>query len=248
MGDHAGKGFSELSAAFEKGKPMDTCESQDTGKRGASSSPVKGKLAEVKKLRTSQDTANLVRDAINALSEKMYKMAMKSDLDEMRTHIPAETKAIVAEAVDPLKSEMHNVRGRVDRSREKIEKLKPRIQAVEATSVRHEHAQSEEIKALHRAMTNLQCDVKGGQVLCSGFPQKMPDGDSGSAKPFLNKAKGKTINAQGSTVNKGPCGLFQDARNDSMEAALLTTQELFPHTMASIDWMERGAENNYETL
>ena len=272
---------------------MDLSESQDSGKRGASSSPVKEKLAELKKLRTSQDTANPVLDAINALSDKMDKMAMKSDLEEMRTHLTAETKIIVAEAVDPLKSEMHDVRHRVDGLSEEIETVKSRLQAVEAAPVRHEQEQSEEIKALRKAMTNLQRDVKGGQVLFLGFPLKMPDDerlalidsfvqahapdlsqkiikkgsfhkgagneatsasyieflDSGSAKSFLNKAKGKSITAQGSTVNiKGPRGPFQIARNDSLRAALKTAQEVFPQASTSIDWMERVVKKDDETV
>jgi protein subunit release factor B len=48
------------------------------------------------------------------MSTKLENVAMKSDLDTLRQNISAETKVAVAHAVDPLKSEMHDYKLRVE--------------------------------------------------------------------------------------------------------------------------------------
>ena len=122
--DQARKGFEDLSQSFDKG-----C-SDESSKRAASASPVKEKLAELKRFRTGQvhqvgdgsaagsmasdAPANPMRDLLQELSNKMDKMtvtmATKSDLEDMKTTMTAHTKVIVSEAVDPVKAELHDLK------------------------------------------------------------------------------------------------------------------------------------------
>ena len=65
----------------------------DSSKRVASSSPVNDKLAELKRLRASADeggssappadSSNAILEAIDLLSQKMDRMALKSDLEDL---------------------------------------------------------------------------------------------------------------------------------------------------------------------
>ena len=116
QGDGARKGLDDLSVAFERGARNDV-------------SPVKEKLAKVRKLiaetpdevgtasSSSHATDRAVLDAIGALSQKMDNMAInmttKSDLMEMKSEISQEIKVTVAQAVDPLKSDLHDLSTRV---------------------------------------------------------------------------------------------------------------------------------------
>jgi hypothetical protein len=95
----------------------------DSSKRAAPSSPVKEKLAELKKLRASADEAgssaspagssNAVLEAIELLSKKMDRMALKSDLDDLRSDLHQQTTTIVSDAVDPIKVEVDSMKSRI---------------------------------------------------------------------------------------------------------------------------------------
>ena len=66
---------------------------------------------------TSKSSDNAILDAIKLLSMRMDKLALKSDLDQMKADITkekkTEMKVQVAAAVDPLKSELHDIKARV---------------------------------------------------------------------------------------------------------------------------------------
>ena len=61
----------------------------------------------------SASSANPILEAIEALSAKMNKMALKSDLEQMESNMKAATKISIAEAIDPVKSKVYDIKGRV---------------------------------------------------------------------------------------------------------------------------------------
>ena len=88
----------------------------------ADTSPVKEKLAKMRRMLSEKDdvpatgqsstgsSSNDILDAIGLLSKKMDHMAIeqKAEMEQLKSHISSETKLQIAEAVDPLKSEMHD--------------------------------------------------------------------------------------------------------------------------------------------
>ena len=118
----ARKGFAELNASFEKGKPLEM-------------SPVKEKLSKIRKILVDESAqgsagsssagSNQIMDAIEALSNKMDRMALKSDLDQMETNLKKDMKISIAEAVDPLKLDVYDLKAQVDT-------LKGRVDTMEA--------------------------------------------------------------------------------------------------------------------
>ena len=59
------------------------------------------------------EAQNPILDAIEALSKKLDKMALKTDLDELKSDFRQEIKVTIAETVDTLKSEIHDLGNRV---------------------------------------------------------------------------------------------------------------------------------------
>jgi hypothetical protein len=115
-----------LLAAFNKSKSdasMPDASSSGSQRRDASASPLKEKLDALKKLRASSNSTedaapqpgapNPILDAIEAVSKKLDKMALKSDLEDFKIQIGQDTKVIVSEAVDPIKEEIHDLKSRV---------------------------------------------------------------------------------------------------------------------------------------
>ena len=116
----------------EDGHNTRTCplsrQDAEATKRPPAGSPVKEKMNELKKLRcaideqrqssagssASADHTSSVLEAIELLSAKMDRMALKPDLQELQTTIETSTKVAVAEAVDPLKLEFHELKSCVD--------------------------------------------------------------------------------------------------------------------------------------
>ena len=112
----ARRSYDELSVAFEKGTRTEV-------------SPVKEKLAKVRKLiadkpdhvgtasSSSHATDNAVLDAIGALSQKMDNMAInmatKVDMDKVSADLKQHAKAMIAEAIDPIKAEMYDFKCRL---------------------------------------------------------------------------------------------------------------------------------------
>ena len=117
--DGARKSYEQLSAAFDKGKrDASASPAKDT-------SPVKEKLAKMRKMMDepgqstgSASSSNPVLEAIEALSHKMDNMAVnmatKSDVDKVSTDLMKHTKVMIAEAVDPIKAEMYDMKCRLD--------------------------------------------------------------------------------------------------------------------------------------
>ena len=64
---------------------------------------------------STSSSSNDILDAIGLLSKKMDQMSVdqKAEIEELKSHISSETKVKIAEAVDPLKSEMHDVKQRI---------------------------------------------------------------------------------------------------------------------------------------
>ena len=97
------------------------------GKRAPSQSPEKAKLEKIKRMAekvqassstpgaaSSGDEGNLaILQAIGALSDKMDKMALKSDLEELTVSLRKEIKTSVSEAVDPIQDLVHELGVRV---------------------------------------------------------------------------------------------------------------------------------------
>ena len=141
----ARRGFEDLAVAFDKGKcaasapseldasqeqavPHAAAEMSDASKRGASSSPLTEKLAALKGLRidastssgwaapVAPDSTTPILDTIGALSEKMDRTALKRDLHDLKNKIAQQTEVLVAEAVDPIKSDLCDLRSRASPS------------------------------------------------------------------------------------------------------------------------------------
>ena len=132
-------GVQNLLSAFElatpgakvksKGKAsMAVDATSDTPKRDASSSPVKEKLKKIQRMMqegpsefsgsAASDAAapkpiDPVLDALGAISEKLDRMALKTDLEALTVDLKQHTKVTVAEAVDPIKSEIHDLQNRI---------------------------------------------------------------------------------------------------------------------------------------
>jgi hypothetical protein len=112
---------------------MPDAASSGAQKRDASASPYKEKMDELKKLRAStvegsagsSDAPNPILDAIEAVSKKLDKMALKTDLDELESKITSNVKLTVAEAVEPLQTE-------IDAVKTEMTALKARLETVEA--------------------------------------------------------------------------------------------------------------------
>ena len=118
--EEARKGFEDLSASFDRGKPGIS----ESSKGEASSSPVKEKLEQLKRLRAAPaassapsqpDQSAVVLDAIAAMSNKLDKMALKSDIDVMQENMAKVTREMISEAVDPIKDEIHDIKSRISK-------------------------------------------------------------------------------------------------------------------------------------
>ena len=146
MVDHAMKGFSDLRAAFDKGrsrKSMDLDDSQSQPlpppvAAAQETSPVKEKLAKMRKLMeeeaagtgagssgSSHVATSQILEAISAVSHKLDKKVDKTDMDALTENLKQHCKVTVAEAVDPLKSELHDLK-------DSVHNLKGRVLAIES--------------------------------------------------------------------------------------------------------------------
>jgi hypothetical protein len=52
--------------------------------------------------------------AIEKLSSNMDYLASKTDVEQMKTAVLVQTKVMISEAVDPIKSEFHTLKDRID--------------------------------------------------------------------------------------------------------------------------------------
>ena len=174
QGELARKGFGDLSAAFARSShPM-------------GESPVKEKMAKIRKMIDDKDQhpdatsssggmERSILDAIGALSTKMDGMALKTDLQEMKSEIGKEIKVTVAEAVDPLKSELHELKC-------ELQEVKGRVSILEqpgTSSTDAQPATSPSSVALKKANAIInQLDPAKKQVALVGFP----DNDDANAR------------------------------------------------------------------
>jgi len=118
-----------LDGVFAQQAAASSSNMSDTTKRAASTSPVKEKMEALKKMRSemqSPGAGDPILDAIKELSKKFDKVALKSDLDELKEFMQHDTKTIVEEAVDPIKTELNEVK-------QEMNAFKVRLQRVEST-------------------------------------------------------------------------------------------------------------------
>ena len=124
--DPARKSLDDLARTFDR--------KDDSGKRGASasagkdSSPVKEKLAKIRKMQEengaasassdAKETNNALLEAIGLISQKMDQLcvttATKADVDIMTAEMKQQTKLMIAEAVDPLKAEVYDLKQQME--------------------------------------------------------------------------------------------------------------------------------------
>ena len=195
-----------LLRAFDGASALDMDDSQmsEASKRTASASPMKEKLDQLKRIRTAVapidsqtgmaaggDATTAILDAIAGLSNKMDNMAadnraMKSDLAELSATMDQKMKVTVAEAVDPLKSEVHDLKVRV-------QTLEAKPATTSASSVPSE---------VQSMIDNL--DPAHRRIALLGFPQEMqPDARLKHIEGLLKKFPSFRAIDYG-TICKGP--------------------------------------------
>ena len=111
-----------------------------------------------------------VLDAIESLSQKLDKMALKSDLDTLQAQIEQSTKVAVASAVDPLKNEMADMKTetrklieRADANEVRIGKLEEFFKSPTAKDmVGIPPSVQAKIQSLEAAVTKLLREKNGG--------------------------------------------------------------------------------------
>jgi hypothetical protein len=163
-------GAKTLLAAFNKVAPSASASSadasmSDSSKRPASSSPVKEKLEELKKLRSQkpsedQSSSSVILDAIDAVSKKLDKMALKSDLVDLETKMTQHTTTIVTQVIDPIKASVLELQERV----KSLEALPP----PPPPPLIPPPTQSKEISALRGAINKLDPALR--RVVFLGWP------------------------------------------------------------------------------
>ena len=181
--DPAKRSLHDLSMAFARGsEPIDA-------------SPVKEKLAKMRKLidekegnQTASSSADgmekSILDAISALSKKMDgmalkadlddmnakidKMASKSDIDTMKSEISQEIKVTVAQAVDPLKAELHDLK--ID-----LQDVKQRVDVVESKPPTVSASASKDVAELQRLVQEF--DPSNKRISFVGWPKNTSAAD-----------------------------------------------------------------------
>ena len=164
-----------LSRAFDEAASTDLDDTQmnDASKRSASASPMKEKLDQLKRLRVAAassepppgpDATSTILDAISLLSQQVADIALttakKSDLVSLSSDLKQHTKVTVAEAVDPLKSEVHD--------------LSQRVQALEATGQSTAAPSASSSKDLIELQKLVQeFDPSAKRIAFTGFPEMM---------------------------------------------------------------------------
>ena len=180
MVDHAMRGFSDLSAAFDKGKSrksvdLDESQSQPFPPVTAAqeTSPVKKKLAKMRKLMeeeaagtgsgssgSSHVATSQILEAISAVPHKLDKKVDKTDMDALTENLKQHCKVTVAEAVDPLKSELHDLK-------DCVHNLKGRVLAIESgPSCTATPGVSEDVAQLQKLVQDLDPSKKFEKASC----------------------------------------------------------------------------------
>ncbi|CAE8598841.1 unnamed protein product [Polarella glacialis] len=103
--EHGSATSSPLKDKLEKlrrftGRSVDETAATAVGSAASSSGP-------------SEPPSDLLLAALGDISTKLDKMALKSDIDDLRADITKQTKLSIAEAIDPLKDEMADLKDRV---------------------------------------------------------------------------------------------------------------------------------------
>ena len=257
-----------LKAAFAR-----TAVSKDT-------SPVKEKLAKMRRMieepaqasgGSSASSSNPVLEAIEALSAKMDKMALKSDLDKMELNMKTATKMSIAEAVDPLKSEIHDLSSRLDTVEHQIAsgptspqrpQAPPRVPdpAVKQIAFVGWPDSTSAAERFRKIEEFLAENAKGFRAVSFDNVYKGPYNDrkltkvayaefasSDSRREALNSISGKSLSVQGQTISiKNARTKVNGQRNYALRKAkeLLKASDVNTGKTVEIKWAERCVSVN----